>query len=103
MQIAFNIGDKFFNGNNPYPYYTSVGAITTAFLNNAISIAGVIFIFLIIFAGYKMIAGAGGQNPAMFASGQKTLTAAIIGFILVIFAYWMVNLLQTSLGTSILY
>jgi hypothetical protein len=92
----------FGTSNHPLSDLTGVGLLTGTFLQNAIVVAGIILVMTIIFAGIRMISGAGDQNPAVFKSGQEMLTAAVIGFIIVVLAYWIVDLMQKSLGVSIL-
>lgn len=45
-----------------------------------------------------MIAGAGNQNPEQTAKGRQAVTSAVIGFVVVFAAYWIVRLIEEILG-----
>jgi hypothetical protein len=72
------------------------------FLSNAIVIAGVIMIFLLIFGGISIIMGAGQDNPETAARGKQAATTAVIGFILIFAAYWIIQIIEFMTGLEIL-
>lgn len=97
------IGNTFFGSNTHFLLnLTGLGTLVYLLLSNAIVIAGVVFIFLIVFAGYNMISGAGSNNPQMVAKGSKILGAAVIGFIIVVAAYWIVRIVENATGSNLL-
>lgn len=53
-------------------------------INLIINISGLVAVIMIIIGGYTMITSGG--NSEKVASGQKTLTAAIIGLVIVLLA-----------------
>lgn len=63
-------------------------------------VAGVILVFLIVGGGLKVIQGAGSGDSKSAAQGQQAITWALIGFLVVIFAYWGIRLLETIVGVS---
>lgn len=68
----------------------------------AISISGIILLFLLIGGGIGMIAGAGKSDPKTVEQGKQAATSALIGFIVVFSAYWIVKLIETITGLNLL-
>jgi hypothetical protein len=56
--------------------------------------------FFILFGGFKMISGAG--NSDQQADARKIITYAIIGFVIIFGAYWLIQLLGNVLGSDVL-
>lgn len=101
---AVNLGDNLLldpsdqgSGVSNSPISTPGGMISM-FLRNAIILAGVILMFLIIFGGFTMITAAG--NPEKQQQGQQTIVIALIGFAVIVSAYWIVEILEIILGTT---
>lgn len=73
-----------------------------AVLGNIISFAliasGVVALFFIIFAGAKLVTSAGDQKKVEGA--RKTLTWAIIGLVIILLAFFIVNFLGVLTGTE---
>ena len=55
----------------------------------ALIFAGVVALFLIIFAGFKFVTSKG--DPQEVDNAKKTLTYAIIGLLLILFSFALVN------------
>lgn len=79
-----------------------IGDLVSIILSNALVLAGVILLFILIFGGISMIAGAGSNNPEQAAKGKQAATSAAIGFIIVFAAYWIIQLIEIMTGFSIL-
>jgi hypothetical protein len=71
-------------------------------VKNAIVIAGLISFALLVFGGLGVIMGAGGGDSKRMEQGQKTITSAIMGLILVLVAVWIVQLLEKLTGRPLL-
>jgi hypothetical protein len=100
-QISFDIGSTFLGSTTSFLYNLGdVGTLVSILLNNAIVIAGVIFLFLIILAGYNILSAAG--NPQKMQQSMQIITSAIIGFILVIASYLIVKLIEVMFSVRIL-
>lgn len=99
--LAVDIGSTF-NQNGFLSKTTDVGQLVSLIVSNGIVIAGVILMFLLVAGGIGMIAGAGSNNPEQMASSRKAITAAVIGFVIVFAAYWIVQLIQAITGVKIL-
>lgn len=101
--IAVDIGGSFLgdtNGNLSDP--GSISKYVSAILTGAISIAGIVLLFLLIAGGIGIIAGAGKSDPKAVETGKKTATSALIGFIVVFTAYWIVKLIESITGLSLI-
>ena len=64
--------------------------LLTAFISSAMVIAGLLFIFMILFGGIKWITAGG--DKAQTEGARKTLTSAVIGIVVVFALYAIVNL-----------
>ncbi len=63
-----------------------------------LTFAGVVAIFLIIFSGYKFITSGG--DPKAVEEARKTLTYAIIGLLVILFSFFILNLISYVTGVS---
>jgi len=63
----------------------SVGDVVATIIKAALSLLAIIFIVLIILAGYRWMTASG--NEEKIKKAQETLTTAIIGLIIVLAAY----------------
>lgn len=97
-----DIGRKFLGESGFLRNLTDVGKFVSIIVSNAMVIAGVILLFFMVFGGISMIAGAGNQNPEQVAKGRQAITSALIGFIIVFAAYWIVQLIEVLTGVQIL-
>ncbi len=98
-KIAIDIGSTF---SSPIGVTIGLADLVSLFLSNAVVFAGIIFFFLILGGGIAMISGAGQDNPERVAKGRQAVTAAIIGFIIIFAAYWIILFIQTLTGLEIL-
>jgi hypothetical protein len=79
-----------------------VGAFVSSFLSNALVIAGLILLVFMIVGGIGIIGNAGSENPERLEKMKKTIMSAIIGFIVVFCAYWIVQLISKVTGVGII-
>ena len=64
-------------------------------------LAGVIAFVLLVLGGFGIIVGAGG-DPKQMEKGKQTVTGAVIGLLVVIGSFWIVQLIQYLTGTQLL-
>lgn len=102
MLSQVDIGKSFLGEKGFLKDLTNVGALVSIIVSNAMVIAGIILLFLFVAGGIRMIAGAGSQNPEQIAKGRQAVTSALIGFIIVFAAYWIVQLIEGLTGLTIL-
>lgn len=81
-------------GANP-----TIGGILSNALPIVIGIAGLALLLMLISAGYTFLTSAG--DAKKMEQGKQQLTSALIGFIIVFGAYWLVQILGIMFGTSI--
>jgi hypothetical protein len=98
-----DIGQQLFNEgigpvNNKFLSLNSVGGLVSLFLNGAFVLSGLILLFFFILGGIGMISSAGESDPQKAEQAKKTITSALIGFVIVFTSYWIVKLISTLLG-----
>lgn len=85
---------------SPVGKFPNIGALVNTIMINATVLAGIIALIFIIVGGFGIIMGAGSGDPKRMQSGQKTLTMAIVGLVIVVFALWFVQGLHLLLGVD---
>jgi len=80
--------------------FTDVASIINEALKYIFPFAGLILFFILIGAGFQFLTAAGNEEKVQKAS--KTITAALIGFIIIFVSFWLIKLLETVLGADIL-
>lgn len=95
-----NIGNTFFGNSSTsvFKNITGVSSLVSLFLNIAFVLAGLILLFFIILGGIGLMGSAGQDDPQKAAQSQKTITSAVIGFVIVFASYWIVKLVGQLLG-----
>jgi len=101
--FAFDIGQEFQLGNrgvnSVFPTFNSLfGTI----LFNVYGVAGIIFVFLLIFGGFGVIIGAGSQDAGKVEQGRKAITAAVVGFVVIFASYFIIQIIEVLTGVQIL-
>ncbi|MBI2010516.1 MAG: hypothetical protein HYS86_05095 [Candidatus Chisholmbacteria bacterium] len=102
--LAFELGDAFkLQGGKSIgniDAFQSPRAFIAAILPNAFILAGLILLILLIGGGITMITQAG--NPEAQQKSKGVVTAAVLGFVIIIAAYWIIQILQVLTGVGIL-
>src|SRR3989344_1962926 len=80
--------------------FQTLGGFISSFLPKVLIIAGVIFFFLIVLAGFGVISGAGGGDPHAQEKAKGFLTYAVIGFVIIFTSYWIVQLISFATFNS---
>lgn len=93
------IGSAF---NSPIGVSIGLGDLVSIILSNAVAIAGLIMVFLLVFGGIMIISGAGSDNPERAAKGKQAVTAALLGFIIIFVSYWIIQIIEYATGVAIL-
>lgn len=89
---AVIIGDGV-NFKSPFVSSISISRVVGMVLEGSIGLAGLIMLFLLLGAGWTIISSQGG-NPEGMKKATKTATSAIVGMIVVVFAYLIVRLIE---------
>lgn len=102
-KLAIEIGTTFLKDTRGDLYRPdNVSRYITAVITGAISISGIILLFLLIGGGISIISGAGKSDPQSVQKGKQAVTSALIGFVVVFTAYWIVKLIETITGLSLI-
>lgn len=94
-----NIGSYF---NSPIGKSIGAGELVGIIISNAIGIAGLIMVFLMVAGGIAIISGSGSDNPEQAAKGKQAVTYALIGFLIIFAAYWIIQIVEQLTGFGIL-
>ncbi len=97
-QTGVKIGGAF---GSPFGQGVGIGSLISTLITAALVLAGVIMLFLFVIGGIGIIAGAGSDNPEGVAKGRKAVTSALIGFIIIVAAYWIIQIIETITGIPI--
>lgn len=81
--------------------FGSIGSLISALLPNIFMIAGVIFVILLIFGGFSVIMNAGKGDSKGTSKGKEMITWAMVGFILIFAAYWIIEIISYITGINI--
>jgi len=92
-----NIGDCY----APASKFTSLADVVNKFSQNIIVIAGTIFFVLILVAGLGLIISAGNKDSKAMEQNQNFLLYAIIGFVIIFSAFWIVQLINYLTGGTL--
>lgn len=107
--LALDIGKEFWvkpqqgirGPTGPAPGFESIGEIISNILPNIYILAGVILFILLIVGGFGFIMGAGQENPERVKKGKQAITAALIGFAIIFFSYWIIRVIEIVTGIQI--
>ncbi|HZZ98953.1 MAG TPA: hypothetical protein VFG51_03400 [Candidatus Saccharimonadia bacterium] len=69
-------------------------------LPNIFIAAGLVILFLFVFGGLSIIMSAGNEKGV--DKGRQAITAAIVGFIIIFSAFWIIQIVQIVTGVKIL-
>jgi hypothetical protein len=102
-KLAVDIGKSFLgNSSANLKDASGINVYVSAIITGAISVAGIILLFILIGGGIGIIKGAGKSDPKTVEQGKQAATSALIGFIVVFSAYWIVKLIETITGLSLI-
>lgn len=97
VRAAIDLGGSF---NSPFGDTLTVGGMISILVSAAITVAGIVMVFLIVGGGIAMISGAGNNDPRSTAQGKQAVTYAIIGFLIIFTAFWIVRIIELITGTT---
>jgi len=86
-------GSFSFSANTP-------AEIVTDLMPYIFTIAGIILFIMIIAGGFSIFTSAG--NAEKVKKGQGMLVNALIGFLIIFAAYWIIQLVEFSLGLDLI-
>ncbi|MCJ7804967.1 hypothetical protein MUP35_04540 [Patescibacteria group bacterium] len=103
---SFEIGDEFWVRPNQgiagaEGFKEGIGGIISTLLQNVYVLAGILLFILLIVGGLSFIMGAGEDNPEKAKRGKQTITAALIGFVIIFCSYWIIKIIEIVTGINI--
>jgi hypothetical protein len=85
--------------SNTFP---TAASFVNVLLKNAFTVAGVLFLVLLLVGGLTFIINAGDGDAKKAAQGQQAIMAALIGFVVIFLSYFIIQLVEVITGVSIL-
>ncbi len=86
----------------PAKYFFSIGNLVNVLLPNVLTVAGAIALVAVVITGIKTIQSAGDAEAEKTSHNKQAFTAAVIGLILIFGAWWIIKIVETVTGLSIL-
>ncbi len=87
---------------SPALKFSTFGVLVTVIVKNAFMLAGVISFILLIFGGFGVIVGAGGGDTKKLEQSKQTITAAVLGLLIVVGSFFIVQIIETLTGVKLL-
>lgn len=98
---GFNLGDRLiFQGSSANSTYSNASDLINAILPNVYVAAGLVIFFMVVLGGFLVMSA--GSDTHKLEEGQKTITFAIIGLLVVFGSYWIIQIIQVLTGLQIL-
>jgi len=91
MKIDDPLGFKFADSN--------IAQVVSAITNNIVfPLAGIILFIMLVLGGFEMLTSVG--NPEGIKKGQGRIVSALIGFVILFVAFWLMQIIQTIFGLT---
>jgi len=84
----------------PISRWTNIGQIVSDLLIYIFPIAGILTFIFLLYGGFHLIIAQGNEEGIREAKAK--ITNAIIGFLIIFLAYWIVQILEIILGVQLL-
>ncbi len=85
---------------SPAEHFTTLGDLVNVIVKNAFVLAGIISFVLLILGGFNFIVSAGDAKKA--ESGRNGVTGAVIGLLVVIGSFWIIQIINKLTGLTLL-
>lgn len=82
------------------PRFSSLGVLASEVLKYALVIGGLSMFVFIILGGFNLLTSSG--NPEGIKKGTSQVVFAIIGFLIIFAAYWIIQIVEVIFGLTIL-
>jgi len=90
------IFDQLENTTAPNFAGENIGDIVSSLILYLFPLAGILMLLYLLFGGYKYMLSRG--DPKALADARDTITTAVVGFIIVFVAFWIVQIVGVVLG-----
>jgi hypothetical protein len=79
------------------PKFTNIGSVITVLLPYIFYGSGIALLVYLVFGGIQLMLSQG--EPKAMEGAKNKITGAVIGFVIIFVAYWLVLLIGKLLGT----
>lgn len=86
---------------SPAKTFPTLGDLVNVLTKNVFVLAGVLVFVFLIAAGLKYIMSAGSGDEKEISQSKTAMTAALIGFLLIFTAYWLIQIIEYITGIAI--
>ncbi|MBI2591024.1 MAG: hypothetical protein HYW33_04140 [Candidatus Blackburnbacteria bacterium] len=94
--INFDVLQDNLNQTGYNPQLNTLGGIVSAFVPYVFGLAGIVLFLYFIWGGFGIMMSHG--DPKATAAGKDRITHAVIGFVIIFAAFWIVQILGLILG-----
>jgi hypothetical protein len=77
-----------------------ISGLVSSVLNYVFPIAGILVFVYLLYGGFSLMLAVGNEEGVR--EGKAKITNAIIGFVIIFVAYWIVQILEFILGVNLL-
>lgn len=85
-----------------FSQFDTFGDLVSVIVRNAFVLAGVVSFLLLVFGGFSVIMGAGAGDIKQLEKGKQTITGAVVGLIVIVTSYWIVQIIETVTGMKLI-
>lgn len=85
----------------PAQNFPTLGSLVNIIVSNLMILAGVLLFILLIVGGFMVIVKGGAGEAEGAATGQKAITAALLGFAIIFSAYFIIQIIEFLTGVKI--
>ncbi|MBU1326588.1 hypothetical protein KKB64_00175 [Patescibacteria group bacterium] len=85
---------------SPASSFSTFGDLVDVIVRNAFVLAGVMCFVLLVIGGFGVIMGAGDTKKT--EQSKQAITGAVVGLIIVITSYWIVQIIEKLTGVPLL-
>ena len=86
---------------SPAGSFPTIGSLINVLVPNILIVAGIVLFIMFIFVGFQYIRQAGASDPAALQKIWSTLTMIVIGFVVIVCAFWLVKIIEIVTGVNI--
>ena len=88
-----------YNVNSPVPQFTNLGGVISEFLKYLFPLAGLLLFAYLVMGGFSYLTSGG--DPKATEQAKSKVTNAIVGFVILVVAYWIVQIFGYMFGITI--
>lgn len=89
-------------GSNILSKYPDAASLVSVIIRNSIVFAAILATCFLIYGGVTYIMGAGTEDPKELQKAKTTITEAVVGLLIVISVYFILQIIQVLTGATIL-